>query len=229
MGSADTQHLEIGLQRIHQRAELVEHRAHPQAAAQGCQPHQSGMPARCEQEGDAGRRQGFNHPLRWSLQVEAGGLQHVGGADTAAGTAVAVLGHVGAAGRRHKRHRRGDVEGVGSIATGATGVDQRQIGAWTGQGAGLTQHPGHGGKGLAVGLAHAQSGQQCAGEHRFDRLVQPAAHQLLGLRSLQWAVLEQLLQQGRPGGGGSHRRRGNGVAVEGAEARGGLGAAQGLS
>ena len=102
------------------------------------------MPARGEQKGEAGLGQGANHLGLGSLQVDAGGLEHIGRAHPAAGAAVAVFGHMGAAGGRHKGHGRGDVETVRPVAAGAAGVDQGQGRAGRREVTGLPQHLGHG-------------------------------------------------------------------------------------
>ena len=70
--------LGLGLQRIDQRTQQVEHRADPQAASQRRQIHKSWMPGGSEQEGDTGSRQSVDHLVQRCLEVEAEPLEHVG-------------------------------------------------------------------------------------------------------------------------------------------------------
>ena len=70
--------LRLGLQRIDQGAQQVEHRAHPQGASQRRQTHKSWMPGGSEQEGDTGSRQSLHHLFQRCLEVETEPLEHIG-------------------------------------------------------------------------------------------------------------------------------------------------------
>ena len=166
------------------------------------------MPAGRKQKGDTRRLQGSDHLLRRRLEVEAGSLEHISRTHLAAGAAVAVLGHMGTAGRRHEGHSRGDVERVGAITAGAAGIHQRQIRPGPRQRAGLTQHRRHRRQLLPVHTLGAQGGQQRTGVHRLKLLGQPGLHQGRGLLTAERGPLQQLLQQGGAGDRGSHGQRG---------------------
>ena len=131
------------------------------------------------------------------MQTE--GLEHIGRPDFAAGTAIAVLGHGSAAGRRHTGHRRGDVEAIGPVATSATGIHQMDGGPLRWQRAGLAQHLGHRGQFLTVNPVGLQGHQQTTGEHRLDLAFQPALHQGRGLVGTEVITPKQLLEQLGPG------------------------------
>ena len=109
------------------------------------------MPARGKQERDTRGAQGSHHLLVGRGQVQSQGFEHIGGANPAAGAAVAVLGHRGPTGRRGEGHGRGNVEAVGAGATGAAGIDQAALGAAGGKGTGLEQHRCHRRQLLAAG------------------------------------------------------------------------------
>lgn len=177
VGTGHPQHLGLGSQGIDQRTEQVEHGAHPEAAPQWGQAHQGRMPARGKQKRDARPGECRDHLGRRSPEVEAQGFEHIGRAHPATGAAVAVLGHCGATGGGGEGHRCGDVEAVGAITAGAAGVHQGQIGPLAGHGAGLAQHPGHGGQFLTGGPLGPQGRQQGPGQHRIDPLLEPAPHQ----------------------------------------------------
>ena len=196
-----TEHLGLRPQRIHKRPQQVEHRAHPQAAAQGRQAHQGGMPARSEQKSDAGAGESGHHLLLGGLQLQTQPLQHIRRAHPAAGAAVAVLGNMGTAGGGQEGHGGGDVETVGAIAARAAGVYQGELRAAGGLGAGLAQHPGHRRQLLTIDALGAQGRQHGTGEHRWNLLVQPALHQAGGQLAAEGLAGQQALQQGGPAGG----------------------------
>lgn len=202
------QHLRFRPHGIHQRAEQVEDGAHPQAPTHGGKFHQRRMPARGKQEGDPAAGQGGHNRIEISFEVEADRFEHIGRAHLAAGAAVAVLGHRRATGSRHERHGRGDVEGVGPVAAGAAGVDQLQGRALTGQAGCLPQHPCHRRQFLAAQPLAAQGRQQGTGEFGLQAPRQPALHQGRCLRLRERLALQQLLQQGGPGGGAAIGVRG---------------------
>ena len=206
LNAGNPHHLGFRPQRIHQRTQQIEYGAHPQAAAQGRQGHQGRMPGRGEQEGETHPGQGRHHLGSIDLQRQAEGLEHIGGAHPATGAAIAMLGHSSAAGGGHKGHGGGDVEAVGPIAAGAAGIHQGHGRPLHGQRTGLAQYGCHGSQLLTIDALGAQGRQQGTGKHRIDRLGQPTAHQLRGLVGRERTALEQLLQQGWPGGrDGGHR------------------------
>ena len=124
-----TQHLTIGPQRIHQRAQKVEHSAHTEAAPQGGQVHQRGVPCGSEEKGDASRWKSLHHLSCGRRELKAQSFKHISRADLATGTAIPVLGHHCTTGRRSECNGGRNIEGVGAISARTAGIDQKALGA----------------------------------------------------------------------------------------------------
>ena len=115
----------LGAGRIGERAEQVEDRADAQLATHGPGMAHGAVMLHGEQETKAHVADAARHLGRRKVQIDAGGLEHVGAAALAGGGAIAVLGNVGAGRRGHDRRRGGNVEALGAAAAaGAAGVHQ---------------------------------------------------------------------------------------------------------
>ena len=109
---------------ICQRRHQVEHGANPQRAAQGRQAREHRMIGRREDEAASGLRRGIaRSPSDRNSILIPELLEHVGGADSSADRAIAMLGDRHAGRRRNQRGAGRDVESAGAVAAGAGGIE----------------------------------------------------------------------------------------------------------
>ena len=100
------------------------------------------------------------HALRPQVDLDAGGLEHVGAAGRAGDGAVAVLGDAEAGANGHQRGDGRDVDGVRAVAAGAAGVHDVAINM---DAQGLVAHDLRHAGNLLGGLAlDAQRRHECA-------------------------------------------------------------------
>ena len=125
---------------------------------------------------------------------------------------VAVLGHRHTAGRRSERNSRGNVEGVGTITTGSTGVDHQEIGPFTGKRACLTQNSRHRRQFLRHQSFGTQGGEEATGLNRRELLGQPGPHQGCRLLVTEMVTLDDAVEKCWPGR--TFRGHGDGPVTE---------------
>ena len=122
----------------------VKHRADAQLLARGDGVTHGRVQFDGEEEADADFVDAAPDLLRFQIEVDAEGSQHIGAAALAGGGAVAMFGDGDAGASGDEGDRCADVEGAGTVATGATGIEHvaghrgRHLGGGFAHGAGAT-------------------------------------------------------------------------------------------
>src|SRR5690606_32491101 len=124
VGVEDAHELVGGIGGVGQRAQDVEDGPHPQFFAHGSDVLHGTVVGGGEHEADADLFDAFGHLLGRQIDVHAQGLEHVGAAGRGRGAAVAMLGDLHASCCGNEHGGGGNVEGVGSVSTGAAHVEQ---------------------------------------------------------------------------------------------------------
>ena len=181
--------------RIGQRTKNVEQGTHPHLAPhRGDVLHRAVVGGRIH-EADARGLDAFGNLRRGEVEIDTQRLDDVGSTRLRRHAAAAVLGDPGPRRSGDENGGGGDVEGVGTIATGADNVEEvfvRRLDLDLGRH--LAHHRGRGGY-LADGfLLDAQASEDGGGHHRRHLTGHDLAHQRQHLVKEDLAVLDRALQ-----------------------------------
>mmetsp|Transcript_16507 Transcript_16507/g.47493 ORF Transcript_16507/g.47493 Transcript_16507/m.47493 type:complete len:223 (+) Transcript_16507:591-1259(+) len=145
--------------RVGHWAQNVEARTDAQPLADGSDVPHGGVIHGSEHEGHARLIHTLDHLFGTQRHLHAQPLQDVGASAGRRHATIATLGHGAAARRGEDNARRGDVDGVGSVATGAHNVQQLLSGEVDGV-ARLVHGPDHSGDLLGGFAAGAEEGEE---------------------------------------------------------------------
>ena len=109
-----------------------------------------------------------------------------------------MLRHIDATGGGGEGDSCRDVERVGTVTTGATGVDHRQIRPGAGEWAGISQNGRHGRKLIGDHSLGSQTSEKRSCLNGFELLGKPCTHQFGGLIGAEVVALQQMLQATGP-------------------------------